>query len=789
MIDMLLYNIILAIRNLQRQKFYSAINILGFALGIAVFFYIAVYILDQYAYDRWVEKSERIYRLEKGEWAATGTAFGPFLLREFPEVENMARISSGRRGILLQHGDVSFPRNHVLFADSTVFDIFSFSFLEGNPATALTEPRSIVLTESLAEKIFGTTSHVIGRTLRIADRMPVRVTGLIEDILHFHLPGNALIPFHLLAEFYPEDDDFLYQWGSWNYSTFLLMTPGADMAHFETKINDAIFKEMQEAFGIETERDFFVRPLQDIYFANDIRHEPPVLHGSKQNVGMFLAVSLFILLIAVVNFINLSTARSSLRAKEVGIRRLLGSHRSSLIMQFLTESVVITAFSVLLALVILETGLPWFNQFAETSFRLGDMEFYNIVFLLALSSLVVGLFSGIYPALYLTSFIPVKVLKGETTRGQKGAFFRKALIVFQFVISVSLITATLVINDQLQYMQKEESGLDMDNTLVLNLNQHILPRWETFSNQLSAHPDVVATSLSAQLPGTVTWQESADVNDLGAQQYTLMPVNAEYPAMMGVDLLAGRLFSREYQSEERVAVLLNEQAVGYFGYEGRYEDIVNQPFTNSFQVVGIVRDFHYNSLHNPIGPLVILWDDARLNFAHVKMSGNNTAGVISHIETVWSEFSPSFPFEYQFLTDVYMAAYEKDRQLSQIFMIFSGFAIMIACLGLFGLASFMAERRLREMAVRKVMGAGMKDIVMLMLKDFLKLVALAFVIATPLTWHYLQEWIHTFPYHTHITVVPFLISLAFALAITIITVSYHAIRVSNVSPGMVLKHE
>lgn len=785
----MLYAFLLALRNLQRQKFYAGINILGFALGIAVFFFISVYIIDQYSYDRWVDKADRVYRLEKGDWAVTGSAYGPYMDREFAEVEATARVSPGSRSTLLQYGEASFPGNRIMFADSAIFDIISFSFIAGDPKTALTEPRSIVLTESLAATIFGTTQNAMGRVLRIADMMPLKVTGLIHDISHFHIPGNAILPFHLMKEFYPESVDFLYRWDGWNYSTFVLLTPAVNVSRLEEKINDAFYEQIQTVFGMQAEKDFFLRPLRDIYFANDIKHEHLVLHGSMQHVRMFLAIALFILLIAIVNFVNLSTARSSLRSREVGIRRLLGSRRSSLVLQFLTESVIITAFAVVLALVLLEVGLPWFNQFAGTSFLLGDMNILALVGLLLLSSAIVGVFAGIYPSLYLTSFLPVDVLKGDVIRGNKGAFFRKALIIFQFLISISLIIATIVIRDQLKYMQEKDSGLAMENTLVMSLNQTLFSRWDAFRQQLAEHPGVMDAGMSAQLPGSVTWQETANVNDMGNQQYTMMPVNAEYGAILGLEVLAGRLFSREYLSEERVAILLNEQAVSYFGYAGTYEDVVGQPFTNSYRIVGVVRDFHYNSLHNPVGPLVILWDEDRMNHAHIRISGDNIPETILHIESVWQEFSPVIPFEYHFLEDVYLSKYDQEKQLSRIFMIFTAFAIVIACMGLFALASFMAERRMREMAIRKVMGAQMHNLVLLMLKDFLKLVILAFIMAAPLSWYVLHEWLSTFPYRTVMNVMPFVIALLTALLVTIITVSFHVVRVSKVNPGLVLKYD
>jgi putative ABC transport system permease protein len=789
---MMLYNFILASRNIKRQKFYSAINILGFALGIAVFFFISVYIVDQMSYDRWVENADRVYRLEKGEWAATGSAYGPYMHREYPEVESVARVIPGSRGALLQYGSFSFPGNRIIYADSSIFDIISFKFIAGNPQTALTDPHSIVLTESLALNIFGTTNNVIGRVLRIHDMTQLQVTALIEDVRHFHIPGNAIVPFHLLTEFYPDNENLLYYWGGWNFITFVLLAPETDVAHLEKKINEAFHSEILAEIGLDTEKDYFLRPFRDIYFANDVRHEPPVLHGNMQNIKMFLAIAVFILLIAIVNFVNLSTARSSLRSHEVGIRKLLGSNRISLVLQIIAESVVITTFAVVLALVFLETGLPWFNDFAGTTFRLRDLNFPAIVGLLLLCSAFVGVLSGIYPSLYLTASMPVDVVKGDTVKGKKGAFFRKALIIFQFLISISLIIATMVIHEQLRFMQRKDSGIMLEQTLVVRLNQQIFKRLDAFKQQLEEHSGTIDVGFSAQIPGSVTWQETANVNELGDRQYTLMPVSANYPEMMGMELLSGNFFTEDYQSEAGIAVLFNEQAVRYFGYKGDYEEVVGQPFKdtfNDYRIVGVVRDFHYNSLHNSIGPLVILWTKTSLNYANIRINANNMPEAISHINKVWKEFSPVIPFEYFFLDDVYMSKYDQDKQLSQIFLIFSAFAILIACLGLFGLASFMAERRMREMAVRKVMGARTSNLVILMSKDFLKLVILAFVVAAPISFYFLHEWLNTFPYRIHIPWIPFAFALLSAMVVTFITVSYHAIRVSNVNPGDVLKYE
>ncbi len=781
-------------RYLFRQKYYTLINILGFALGISVFMLIVLFIIDQRTYDRWHEHSEQVYRLEKADWALLGTAYGPFLVRNFPEAETMTRVLTMHIHQTLSHDDIPFSAQDIIFADSTVFDIFSYRFLMGDPAKALTNPSSIVLTKSLSKKIFGHTD-VMGALLRYGNDQDLMVTGVIEDVTHAHLRVTGIIPFHLLDRFYHQyDPDFLYQWGSWNYSTFLRLQPDADIAQLEEKINDAIYDELQMLYEAEIERDFSLRPLHDIYFADDVKHVGPAESGNLQTVRIFLAIAVFIILIAVVNYVNLATARSSIRTREVGIRLLLGGGRRKLVLRFLIESFVITALAVLCALLIIEIVMPWYLDFAGIS-----LNFHSINPLPAILSLLggiifVGILSGIYPALYLTSVAPIDIFRGNQTGGKKGAFFRKILIVFQFTISLVLITATLVINQQLAYMRDRDLGIELENRYLIRLETNTHQRWDAFRTALEEHPGIIGIGRSAQVPGYITWQESSTGNSQERKQHTTMQVNAEYLSMMGMEAVAGRLFSREYPSEHRHSVILNEQAVRYFEYEGSYEDIIGQNFItgvaeHDLRIVGIVKDFHYNSLHNPIAPLVILWDDDGSYNVTVHINPSSHRDAVAHMENVWMEFAPATPFIIEPLGGLFMEFYQKENQLQRIFVVFSFFAIFIACLGLLGLASFMAEQRQKEMAIRKVVGAGLFQLSALVMSSFLKLLVIAFVISTPISYLFLNRWLETFPYHTSVGFLPYVIAASVSLAITCLTVAYHAVKVASVAPGVVLKFE
>lgn len=782
------------LRLLLRQKFYTLINMLGFALGISVFLLILLFILDQRSYDRWHEHSEQVYRLEKGDWALLGTAHGPFLERNFPEVESMARVLTMHIHQTLSHEGIPYTTQDIVFADSTLFDMFSYHFLLGDPDKALTDPASIVLTKSLAYKMFGRTD-VMGEVLRYGNNHDLMVTGVIDDITHSHIRVTGIIPFHLLIRFFADrDPDFLYQWGSWNYTTFLRLQPGANRQLLEEKINDAIYDELQSLHGAEIARDFFLRPLHDIYFADDVKHAGPAESGQLQTVRLFLAVAVFILLIAVVNYINLTTARSSFRAREVGIRRLVGSNRRKLVIRFLFESFVITALAVTCALLFLEIVMPWYRDFAGISLTIYSLGTGTALIYLLGGTVLVGLLSGIYPALYLTSVVPIDVLKGNKAGGKRGAFFRKVLIVFQFAISLMLITATVVINQQLNYMKNKDLGIDLGNKSLIRLESNTRQRWDAFQTVLQEHPGIIGIGRSAQVPGYITWQESSMGNSQESKQHTTMQVNAEYLPMMGVEVLAGRLFSREYPSEHGHAVILNEQAVSYFNFDDPYEELIGQSFhtgmfDHDLRIVGIVRDFHYNSLHNPIAPLVILWDDDGSYNVTVHIDPARYRDAVAHMEEVWMEFAPATPFIIDPLGGLFMAFYDKEQRLQQIFVIFSFFAIFIACLGLLGLASFMAEQRQKEMAIRKVAGAGMFQLTALVMGSFLKLLAIAFVISSPISYLLLSRWLETFPYHSSVGLLPYVLAASASLLITFVTVSYHAIRVASVAPGAVLKCE
>ena len=778
----------IGLRSLLRERFYTVLNILGFAFGITTFAFVSIYVIDQYLYDRVHENADRIYRLEAsmeaGEWALTGTMQGPYLQETFPEVERVLRINSfmfSQSDVIVD--DVPFHIPDIIIADTTFFDFFQVEFIHGNPRYALNDKYSLVITRRQAETIFGHTD-VIGETVTMMGRMPLNITGVIENPMYTHLPYEAIAPIAVWEDF-SNHENVLYSFGQWNNFTFLRLQHGTNVQELEDKINKDFKRLLFEMVGGEIEADFYLRPLKDIYFADEVAFQPVVNLGNRRTVNAFALIAIFVLGIAVINFVNISTARAFNRAKEVGVKKLLGSTRPELMFQFLVESVLTTAFAVLLSLALLEVFFPGFRDLTGTNLHPMDAGLPMAVLIVALGVLVVGCLSGIYPSLYLTAFQPAAVLKGQKIPGKGGAIFRKLLIVFQFAVSVALISGTLIVFQQIAHMKDQPLGFDMSNVVFFDFD--LADRKDAFREAAMEHPDVLEVSFSNAVPGGVQWQESAEVSGV-RKQINFLPVHANFLPMLGIEPIAGRHFDPAMRSEHREVVIINEYAVNYLELEGSYQEIIGQEVNNT-KIVGIVPDFHFNSPHQALGPLVISWDEHTSFKASVRMSGHNTADVMGHLETVNREFMPYRTFRAQFLDAFFNRHYADEERFGTIVLIFAAFALMIACLGLFGLASYMVGQRTREVSIRKVMGAASSRIYLLLLKDFLILFAIGFILALPVTWFFMENWLDTFPYTIQIGLTPFLLGGLFAVIITILTVSYHALKLSKTNPAEALKHE
>ena len=774
------------IRALMKQRFYSFLNIVGFGLGITVFCFVCVYVIDQYLYDRWNPERNNIYRLETGTWSITGTLMGPYLEERIPELEESVRIDIrfGRNADVLV-GDQIFVIPHLIMADSTFFDLFPLEFIAGMPGKALTNERSIVLTRTQAMNIFGRID-VVGETLSFRNKFTLQVTGVVEDVRYSHFPVSAIIPFHFMAEM-TGDPNILNVYSSWNYFTFFKLNPNADVILTEEKISRALADYYFEQTGETTDREFTLFPYSKIYFSDHIVHEIPILHGSRRAVNAFAMLAVFVLVIAIINFVNMATARAANRSKEVGVRKLLGGTRKELIIQFLVESVITTAVALIIAMVLVEILLPNFNALANTQFRTSDLNLFGVLLILGLATLGIGFLSGIYPAFYLTAFQPVAALKGERSRGRKGAFLRKALIVFQFVVSIALIAFTIIVFRQINFMKEKPLGFNPENVVFFTIDVETGQRKDALVATLMQHPEVLEVNFSSAVFGGITWQESTLVNGEN-RQFTYFPVHAGLLEMMDIQPVAGRLFDPQFRSEEKNAIVINESSVHFFELGDSPHEAIGKEINGS-PVIGVVRDFHFNSLQQPISPLIMIWWEDRCFQTLIKTTGNQTPELMNYLEQVKNEFMPGRSFFANTVQQYFNRSYQQEERFARIILLFAGFAIIIACLGLFGLASFTAEQRTREIALRKVLGAGIVNISLMMLREFLILVLIALLIAAPLVWYFMEKWLATFAYHIQPGIMPVLVSGAMALVIMVVTVGYHALRASLANPSEALKYE
>lgn len=779
--------ILIAFRNLVRQKLYSIINILGLAVGISLFCLIMLYVADQYSYDRFNENYDRIYRLELGEWALTSPSAGDHVYRNVPGIIAFSRVDvmHGRKNPV-RADDKLLRLENLIFADTMFFDIFTFEFIHGDPNTAMGSLHNIILSESTARFLFGT-DDVVGKTMRYDDRITMVVSGVIRDPNNFHLPFNAVASILLLPEYYRQKD-YLQSLGEWNFNTYFLLPHEHDAQAVKNEITN-FFRELYKDHGriSSMELDFSLRPLGEIYFAHTIKHEAGVKHANRQHVNVFALVAVFILLLACINFVNLATARASSRAREVGLRKVLGGQRSQLITQFLSESVLTVFIAFAVAMLFMELLLPWFNNLAQTSISLSTVIHPVTIPVILAGIILIGIAAGFYPALYLTSFQPATVIKGEVTRGTKGAMARKILTLFQFTISIALIAGTLIVYEQLGFMKNKSLGFDKEHVVWFTLDRHTYNKKDILRERLLTYPDVLAISAVNQPPGRITWQES-EVIDGAGRQYTYMLTDPEYIDMMGIEVLAGRNFNRDYATDEQQTYIANEEALRFFGWHEPHEEIIGREFRNG-RIIGIVRDHHFNSLQQPIAPLVYAWHESWTRTMMVKISGSNISETLGNIQQEYSSLAGEQAFEYTFLDESFDRLYHKEEQFGKVFSSFSLLAVFIACLGLFGMASYATLQRKREIGIRKVFGANEHKIMGLLVKNFVNWVLLANLIAWPLAWYATERWLATFPYRIDQSIWIYLLAAIIALIIAAATVSIQALKAARENPVDSLKYE
>jgi len=789
-------------RNLRKNPVFSLINLLGFTLGIASFILIMLFIVSELSYDRYNEKADRIYRLciraTIGETKINQTysfsrIFGEMKER-YPEIENGVKLIKGS-DVYVRVGERNFTEPAVLFADSTVFDVFTIPLVSGSPATALNRPNTIVISEKTARRYFGDMDP-LGRVIRIDLNGPgahtYEVTGVFREI-----PVNTHLHFDLLASLvtFPE---FLgsTEWTANNFITYFVLKPGASakdlQAKFESYILETFGSEKYEAFKNKGNSwEFFLQPLTSIHLHSDLNGEFEP-NGNIRYVYIFSVIAFFVLIIACINFMNLSTAKSTLRAREVGIKKTAGSSRGELIRQFLAESVILTFISLILAILLAKLVLPAYSQWLGRSLTLDLLSNYWIIPGLLLFGCTIGVLAGIYPAFFMSSYQPTRVLKTQVITETKGIGLRNLLVIFQFAASIFLIIGTLVIKSQLHYIQSRDVGFSKENILILRTPGDFAPLSRAFEDEVRQHPAVVGMTASTTLPGF-----SFSNRGFGAEgtdkwfTLNIIACDTGFGRAMELTVIEGRFFSPDFPTDSS-GIVLNETAVRMLGLK---DPIGTKMFDGStprrnYHVIGVVRDFNYESLHAMIRPMgLVNLNRATGSYMSIRYEQGKTVEITRAVEQIWKKLLPGIPISYSYMEEDYRNLYRNEIQTSQVFTLLAGLAIIVAILGLLGLASFMVQRRVREIAIRKISGAGVGQIIRLLTWKFIRWVMISFMVACPVAWWVMERWLEHFAYRVSLNGWIFVLSGAIAIVLVIMTVGMITFRTAMANPAGSLKYE
>jgi putative ABC transport system permease protein len=793
----------IAFRSLKKHKGYSFINISGLAIGMVVCVLILMWVLNELSYDRFHENADRICRvtmdLEVGttlHTPVTLTAVGPALVRDFTEVVHSSRILPPNR-VAVKYEDKLFQEARVAYAENAIFDIFTFPFVSGDPKTALEAPYTVVITESMAKKYFGD-ADPLGKILRFNNEQDFSVTGVLKDI-----PSNSHFRFNMLRSFQTfikEGDASDDQWFDVRFYTYLLLEKNVDIKNLEQKLPVFIDKYLGEAMKASGGSiKLFLQPLKRIHLYSDFERDMSA-NSDITYVFLFSGIALFVLLIASINFINLSTARSATRAQEVGMRKTLGAVRSRLIGQFLGESLIYSLLSMVLAMVLLKLSLPLFNTLIDRDLSLNFLQAPWLFAAILGMAVVVGVFAGSYPAFFLSSFQPVRVLKGFLKAGSSNSRFRRILVVVQFAISIGLIVGTLIVYRQIVFMKNTKLGFNKEHVVAIpRMSEDLRKSYRSIRGELLGLPGVSAVGASDLVPSRGHLVASflpEGFPDDQRQTLDYMDVDPHYIPTMGIEVIAGRNFSEDLATDLDESVLINETAAKKIGWENPVgKRFVFRPppgqegETTYTTVIGVVKDFHMQSLREKINPLVIFYDYDNLFTVSIRITPDNIQHTMDLLKKKWGELDPNRPFNYFFLDDSFDNQYRREERLKNITFYFSFLAIFIGCLGLFGMASFTAEQRTKEIGIRKVLGASVPGIIRLLAKEFLILVAVANLIAWPVAYFAMNRWLQSFAYRTGINPLIFVLSAVLALSIALFTVSYQAIRAALSNPVDSLRYE
>ena len=782
-----------AIRNFTHRFGYSFLNILGMTLGITSALYLILYVSDELSYDRYHEKADRIYRVQSHitetddefTWIVAQIPFAPQVREDYPEVEGVTRIFGFDRA-LFTYGENSFTEEDVYYADSTFFELFTYRVLEGNTDGALDNPYSIVLTRSMADRYFSS-GQAVGEALKVGEDL-YTVTAVIQDVpKNSHLLFDGLVSRNTL----PRE---MGSWGNFGVYTYILLREGENASAFQDKIQgmyDRYMASIFEEMGINVEYELM--PLTRIHLYSDNANEPQPT-GSIQYVIIFGIVAFFLVLIAILNYINLATARSARRAREISLRKVTGSSRRLLIFQFLTESTFLTILSLILSIILLMLVLPQLNLLSGKDFSLDVLV--RPVMILSMLGIValVGILGGTYPAFYLSRFSPMAAMKGASQKGSSGGTFRKVLTVIQFTIAGVMIACTMIVIRQLNYLQNKDQGWDMNNvvTLVLPDNEP-MEKMRLLKQQLLENPQIQQVTLTntpvGEGSGKVIFNMETS-EGMEPRGINFVVVDQDFVETLGIETVRGRDFSLDFIGDTLTGVMVNQTLAERLKWEeplGKRVQLGDGGQING-EVIGVIKDYHQTGMYNEVESLMLVF---RLDgpILYARLSGNDNQASLSYIRGQWEGIFPGKPFEYEFLADTFRDQFSADRTRRTVFAGFTILTIFIACLGLFGLVSYTTERRTREISIRKVHGASVSRILQLILREFLILVVIASLVASPVVWFLMRDWLQNYVYRTDMTPMVFLWTLLLLLVPTLITISYQSYRAAIANPAEALQVE
>jgi putative ABC transport system permease protein len=808
---------LLACRSVWHNKIYTAINIIGFAVGISACIFILLWIRDEKSFDRFHSKSDRIYRLLSWEDSKiqprTPHPLAQQMVIDFPEVEQAVSMSPiwdpglTPAQFSVKYEDVVYDEKRFFSADTTFFKIFDFPFLAGDRKTALKEPMNLIITRDMAVKYFGSVRDAMGKSLKINDQSYITVNGVIENV-----PPNSHFTFDFLVSYVTMKQidrqihngvlsDY-YTWNDFGHYNYLLLKKGADVKKLEKKLNEWLmvqnFIPLNEKYRqmiVDGRFRLKLQAMNDIHLHSNIMWELGT-NGSMLYIYIFFTAALLILIVACVNFMNLSTARSLKRAKEVGIRKAIGVQRKQLIIQFLTESVVLTLLSAIVALLLVQAFLPAFNSFTGKDLSLYSLLNPKQIWKLAAGALIIGIFSGSYPAFYLSSFIPYEVLKGKIQTAGSQLSIRKFLVIFQFVISILLIICTMVIYKQISYLRNRDLGFNQEQVVVISMKDgEVRKLFDAIRTSLLANPGIIKVAGTSSIPGgqfnqnSISYEGSGDER-LIAETY----VTSDYFDLLQIKTSAGRVFSDDFIGDTTASFVINESAARLYKWDTPVDKTITyygDDYANARgKIIGVVKDFNIHALQQPMEPLIILLGRKGLfTYMLIRISPENIPSTLAFIEKTWDNFDHRHVFSYSFLDSIFASQYQSEKRMGTIFWIFALLALFIASLGLFGLSNFMIEQRTREIGIRKAHGAGVTNILIMLSRQFTAWVMIASMLALPLGYIIARNWLENFAYRTTIGLLVFVLAVVIAITVTLLTISYQAWHTARMNPAESLKYE